>query len=130
MGVASVLQVGGGCYYSRAVADYSRVATIQRQPLIKEIWCIIIIIMLLYIPQDALCKEHATEDSESRLQACTEILKKAHSTLRNFKSDPSISVGYLEAVAGTKFAIMEVATLIHSQLTNEAAGLQLSLIHI
>lgn len=69
--------------------------------------------------QDALFKEHASEDTESRLRACSEILKDAHFTLTSYKSNPVISIGYLEAVAGAKFAITEVANFIHSQLIDE-----------
>lgn len=71
--------------------------------------------------QDCLFKEHASEDTKSKLQACTEILTKAHLTLIKYKSNPVISIDYLEAVAGTKFAIMEVAIFIHSQLIDEVA---------
>lgn len=38
--------------------------------------------------------------------------------MKKYKSNPSISIDYLEGVAGTKFAIMEVAKFIHSQFSN------------
>lgn len=44
------------------------------------------------------------------------MMAHASDTLRKFKSDPVISIKYLERVAEMRFAIMEVASLIHSQL--------------
>lgn len=58
-------------------------------------------------------------DIKERLQSCTKILMKAYPTLREFKSNLSISMEYIEGVAGTKFAIMEVAKLIYSQFSKE-----------
>ena len=47
------------------------------------------------------------------------MMSRASDTLRKFKSDPVISINYLERVAEMRFAIMEVACFIHSQLFNE-----------
>ncbi len=71
------------------------------------------------ILQDALFKGHATLDTESRLQACSEILTKSHITLNKFRCNPVISIAYLEAVAETRFAMMEIANFIHSQFSDE-----------
>ena len=54
-----------------------------------------------------------------KFESCIEILANAHPTLRKYKSNPSINISYLEGVAGTKFAIMEVANFIHSQFSND-----------
>lgn len=40
--------------------------------------------------------------------------------LREYHSNPVITIGYLEGVAGIRFAVMEVASLLHSHCLNVA----------
>ena len=90
--------------------------------------------------QDALFKEHAGKSTELRQQTSTSILKQSCPTLREFRSKQVITIGYLEAVAGAKFAMMEIASLIYSQCneTGEArldysvkhSGIMMALIEI
>ena len=64
--------------------------------------------------QDALYKEHSSGD---KIQATVAILTKSYKVFKEHKVDPKVTVtiGYLEAVAGIRFALMEIANLLHSQ---------------
>ncbi len=50
------------------------------------------------------------------MPAITALLKKSHQALRAYKSNPEINIDFLEGVAGARFALMEIANLLHSQL--------------
>ena len=76
--------------------------------------------------QDSLYKKHAGKDVNTVLLSCIKMLMKGHLTLREFKSNPNISMGYIEAIAGTKFVIMEVAKYIFSQFSRERAIVQVA----
>ena len=41
--------------------------------------------------------------------------------LKEYHSNPVITIGYLEGVAGIRFAVMEVASLLHSDCLNATA---------
>ena len=64
--------------------------------------------------QDALYKEHSSGD---KIQATVAILTKSYKVFKEHKVDPKVTVtiGYLEAVAGIRFSLMEIANLLHSQ---------------
>lgn len=46
------------------------------------------------------------------------ILQQSYQVLTDFQADKTITILYLEAVAGIRFAMMEVANLLYSQLSN------------
>ena len=73
----------------------------------------------LFFFQDALFKFHSSKDPKTKWQSCIEILTDSHRTLRKYKSNPAITISYLEAVAGAKFAILEVAELFYYEFCNE-----------
>jgi hypothetical protein len=58
-----------------------------------------------------------------KIKSCIKILTQACVTLKKYKHNPGINIDYLEGVAGTKFAIMEVAHLIHSQFSSEGKAM-------
>ena len=68
--------------------------------------------------QDSLFKEYSGTDQDLRFEQCIEMMAHASDTLKKFKTDPVISINYLERVAEMRFAIMEVACCINSQLFN------------
>ncbi len=70
--------------------------------------------MLCFILQDALYKQYSGASPESRLIGIIEILKRFWSVLRKYQSEPLITIDYLEGVAGFRFAIMEIAGLLHA----------------
>ena len=61
---------------------------------------------------------------EFRVEATEHILAESYEVLKAFKSNPTITIRYLEAVAGIRFAMMEAAVLLHSWF-----GEQETLIH-
>ena len=50
-----------------------------------------------------------------------EILTRSHRVLKEYKSNPIINIDYLEGVAGIRFAIMEVASLLHLDYDTDTA---------
>lgn len=55
-------------------------------------------------------KQHAVEH---RIESTIDILYKSHQVLRHYQAEPVINIGYLEGIAGIRFAMMEVATLLY-----------------
>lgn len=47
------------------------------------------------------------------------MLSQSHGVLKGYKVNRIINIAYLKAVAGVRFAIMEVANLLHSQCSSE-----------
>jgi len=55
-----------------------------------------------------------------RLQDTINILKKFCDVLQEFQSEPIITIEYLEGVAGVRFALMEIAGLLHSSFVDDS----------
>ncbi len=77
-----------------------------------------------------MCKRHSGVSPETKLEGVIEILTKSHHVLREYRSNSVINIGYLEGVAGIRFAIMEVARLLHSDLTENPQRLTFDIIHL
>ena len=58
-------------------------------------------------------KQHSGRPLEHRIDATIAILDNSHLVLGRFKEEHVINIGYLEGVAGMRFAMMEVATVLH-----------------
>lgn len=61
-------------------------------------------------------------ESHNSVPAITAVLMKSHQALKTYKSNPEISIEFLEGVAGARFALMEIANLLHSQLTGRSSS--------
>ncbi len=78
--------------------------------------------------QDAFFKEYSNHACEDKLHSA---LKRSHKVFRDFKANPIVSIPYLEAIAGIRFAIMETANLLHSQINEDIFDpLQLDLLEL
>lgn len=64
--------------------------------------------------QDALYKEHSGKELKARINATLDIMERSHPALKEFKSSATINIGYLEGMAGIRFAIMEIAKFLPS----------------
>lgn len=64
-------------------------------------------------------KQHSGKPLEQRIDAIVAILDNSHHVLRRYQADPVINIGYLEGVAGMRFAMMEVAILLHMLFDNK-----------
>ena len=71
-------------------------------------------------------KQHRGNPLEQQVDATIAILDNSHHVLRRYKEEPVVNIGYLEGVAGMRFAMMEVATLLHT-LFNVEQDLQRNL---
>jgi hypothetical protein len=69
--------------------------------------------------KDALTKQLSGKPLDSRIDNIIFILDNSHRTLRHYQADPVISIAYLEGVAGMRYAMMELATLLHSMFAVE-----------
>lgn len=47
------------------------------------------------------------------------MLTQSQSVLREYQSEPLITIDYLEGVAGFRFAFMEIASLLHSNFVDD-----------
>ena len=47
------------------------------------------------------------------------ILTNSYPVMVGYSTNPVITIGYLEGVAGIRFAIMEIANLLHSNYSND-----------
>jgi hypothetical protein len=64
--------------------------------------------------KDALTKQLSGKPLDRRIDDIILILENSHHTLRHYQADPVISIAYLEGVAGRRYSMMELATLLHS----------------
>lgn len=53
------------------------------------------------------------------MPAIIATLKKSHQALRAYKSSPEIDIEFLEGVAGARFALMEIANLLYSEISGK-----------
>ena len=72
-----------------------------------------------------MCKQYSGQQLKLKVKTVTHILDNCHQVLSGFKLGSDISIAYLEAVAGIRYAMMEVAALLHS--SQEGAQQQLTL---
>lgn len=72
-----------------------------------------------FLLKDALYKQHSTKCLESKIEATMDILEKSHQFLKDHMSNSSITISYLEGVAGMRFAMGEVASLLHSEVKGQ-----------
>ncbi len=63
--------------------------------------------------QDALIKQHSGKPLESKIESAVHILKESHEVLKAYRSNPVRNISYIEGIAGIRFAMGEVATLLH-----------------
>jgi len=63
-----------------------------------------------------LFKEASTKPLDTRIQDTIAILKQSYHDLRQFTPSHTLSMKYLEGVAGTRFAMMEIASFLYSRL--------------
>ncbi len=81
--------------------------------------------------QDAFFKEYSNHACGDKLHSILNILKRSHRVFQDFKANPIVSIPYLEAIAGIRFTIMEIANLLHSQINEDNFDpLQLDLLEL
>ena len=73
--------------------------------------------MHIIILQDSLYKGNSYQVSHNNISAILAILKKSYQALRDYKSNRVVNIEFLEGVAGVRFALMETANILQSQLT-------------
>lgn len=73
--------------------------------------------------QDALYKKYCGLALESKIQATIKELELSYQVLRNHKTGDFINITYLQGVARVRFAIMEIASILHEQFISEKATL-------
>lgn len=64
--------------------------------------------------QDAFYKQHSGMLLELKIEATSSIMSNSHQVLKGYESNHIVNISYLEAVAGMRFSLMEVATLLHT----------------
>ena len=84
--------------------------------------------------QDALYKQYSCKCLGEKVEVAERMLDRSRQALRAYKAKPTISIGYLEAVACAQYWMMEVAALLHSvfgdqQSTLEQQQLAFQLVH-
>ncbi len=78
--------------------------------------------------QDAFFKEYSNHACEDKLHS---VLKRSYRVFQDYKANPVVSIPFLEAIAGIRFAIMETANLLHSQIDEDNFDpLQLDLLEL
>ena len=82
------------------------------------VFCVEVIACPLFL-QDALYKEYSCQISKKNMPAVIETLKKSHQALRVYKSNPEIGIKFLEGVAGVRFALMEITSLLYSEISSK-----------
>lgn len=69
--------------------------------------------------QDALCKEYSSKSLEEKLADIFQLLKESYDALRAYAVNHAINIHFLESMAGVRFALMEIASHLHSRYVTE-----------